>query len=154
MSEYCAADKEIVDPCMTLRYVLGDRFHVANNPHKSPLCWYHDINLLQQSNTIKTSYQESENNRENVWRLRSSCMQNFSSHFYNYYGHLPKWGNCKKKPKGYYFKGFLTLFRQALWKLGRFWNTIFKYFVNFISSVRYMLCRWKYHHSIQREIIS
>ena len=26
-------------------------------------------------------------------------------------------------------------------KLVRFWNTIFKYFVNFISSVRYMLCR-------------
>jgi hypothetical protein len=70
---------------MTRRYVLGDRFHAANNPHKSPLCRYHDINLFQQSNTIKTSYQESENNRKNVRRLRSSCMQNFSTHyFYNY----------------------------------------------------------------------
>ena len=67
------------------RYVLGDRFHTASNPHKSPLCEYHNINLLAQSNSIKTSYQESENNRKNVRRLRSSCMQNFSTHFfYNY----------------------------------------------------------------------
>ena len=67
------------------RYVLGDRFHTANNPHKSPLCQYHNIDLLVQSNTVKTSYQECENNRENVRRLRSSCMQNFSTHlFYNY----------------------------------------------------------------------
>ena len=67
------------------RYVLGDRFHTASNPHKSPLCEYHNINLLAQSNSIKTSYQESENNRKNVCRLRSSCMQNFSTHFfYNY----------------------------------------------------------------------
>lgn len=35
-----------------------------------------------QSNTIKTSYQESENNRKNVRRLRSSCMQSFSTHFF------------------------------------------------------------------------
>ncbi|XP_028418895.1 HMG domain-containing protein 3-like [Dendronephthya gigantea] len=67
------------------RYVLGDRFHTASNPHKSPLCEYHNINLLSQSNTIKTSYQESENNRKNVRRLRSSTMQNFSTHyFYNF----------------------------------------------------------------------
>ena len=67
------------------RYVLGDRFHTASNPHKSLLCEYHNINLLAQSNSIKTSYQESENNRKNVRRLRSSCMQNFSTHFfYNY----------------------------------------------------------------------
>ena len=67
------------------RYVLGDRFHTASNPHKSPLCEYHNINLLEQSNSIKTSYQESENNWKNVRRLRSSCMQNFSTHFfYNY----------------------------------------------------------------------
>ena len=26
-------------------YVLGDRFHNASNPHKSPLCQFHDINL-------------------------------------------------------------------------------------------------------------
>ncbi len=68
------------------RYVMGDRFHTATNPHKSPLCEYHNnINLLAQSNAIKTSYQESENNRKNSRRLRSSCMQNFSTHFfYNY----------------------------------------------------------------------
>ena len=57
-SEDRAADKEMVDPGdtiahpltgMTQRYVLGDRFHAANNPHKSPLCRYHNINLLQQS---------------------------------------------------------------------------------------------------------
>ena len=35
-------------------------------------------------NTIKTSYQESENNKKNVRRLRSLCMQNFPTHFYNY----------------------------------------------------------------------
>jgi acid stress-induced BolA-like protein IbaG/YrbA len=67
------------------RYVLGDRFHNAANPHKSPLCDYHDINLLLQSNTIKTSYQECENNRKNTRRLRSSCVQEFGTHFfYNY----------------------------------------------------------------------
>ena len=67
------------------RYVLGDRFHTASNPHKSPLCEYHNINLLSQSNTIKTSYQESENNRKNERRLRSSTVQNFSTHyFYNF----------------------------------------------------------------------
>lgn len=69
----------------TRRYILGDRFHTSSNPHKSPLCRYHDINLLSQANTIKTSYQESENSRKNTRRLRSSCMQNFSTHFlYNY----------------------------------------------------------------------
>jgi hypothetical protein len=45
-------------------------------------------------------------------------------------------------------------FWQALWKLVRFWNTIIKYFVGFISSVRYVLYRWKYQHSIQRNNIS
>ena len=67
------------------RYVMGDRFHTANNPQKSPLCEYHKINLWAQSNAIKTSYQESENNIKNTRRLRSSCVQNFSTHFfYNY----------------------------------------------------------------------
>lgn len=63
------------------RYVLGDRFHSASNPHKSPLCNYHDINLCAQANTIKTSYQESENHRKNNKRLRSSCVQGFGTHF-------------------------------------------------------------------------
>ena len=67
------------------RYVLGDRFHSASNPHKSPLCAYHDINLCLQANTITTSTQESENNRKNIRRLRSACVQNFGVHFlYNY----------------------------------------------------------------------
>lgn len=67
------------------RYVLGDRFHSASNPHKSPLCLYHDINLSLQANTIKTSYQEVENNRKNTRRLRSACVQGFGVHFlYNY----------------------------------------------------------------------
>lgn len=93
-AEFRHRNKELVDPGETLnhpltgsprRYVLGDRFHSASDPHKSPLCSYHNINLLLQSNTIKTSYQESENNRKNVRRLRSSCMQSFSTHFfYNY----------------------------------------------------------------------
>lgn len=67
------------------RYVLGDRFHSSTNPHKSPLCDYHNINLCLQANTIKTSYQESENHRKNMKRLRSACVQGFGTHFlYNY----------------------------------------------------------------------
>lgn len=67
------------------RYVLGDRFHSSSNPHKSPLCAYHNINLCIQSNAVKTSYQESETNRKNIRRLRSACVQNFGVHFlYNY----------------------------------------------------------------------
>lgn len=67
------------------RYVLGDRFHSSNNPHKSPLCAYHNINLCIQSSAVKTSYQERENNRKNIRRLRSACVQGFAVHFlYNY----------------------------------------------------------------------
>ncbi|KAK3735528.1 hypothetical protein QZH41_010031, partial [Actinostola sp. cb2023] len=36
-----------------LRFVLGDRFHTATEPHKSPLCDYHDIKYCQQADTIK-----------------------------------------------------------------------------------------------------
>ena len=69
----------------TRRYVVGDRFHTTTEPHKSPLCEYHDLRLCQQANTIKTSYQESENHRKNFLRLRSSTMQTFPVHFmYNY----------------------------------------------------------------------
>ena len=32
----------------TRRYVLGDRFHDKSNPHKSPLCVYHDIDKCRQ----------------------------------------------------------------------------------------------------------
>ena len=67
------------------RFIVGDRFHTATNPHKSLLCKYHDINLCLQGNTVKTSYQESMNNSKNIKRLRSSCVQNFHTHFlYNY----------------------------------------------------------------------
>ena len=67
------------------RYIKGDRFHSAANPHKSPLCQYHDINLCQQANSFKTSFQESVNNSKNVHRLRSSTVQDFGTHFfYNY----------------------------------------------------------------------
>ena len=93
-AEYWEKENDLIQPddpyihpltSTSRRYVLGDRFHTASNPHKSPLCEYHNINLLAQSNVIKTSYQESENNRKNVRRLRSSCTQNFSTHFfYNY----------------------------------------------------------------------
>ena len=38
------------------RYIVGDRFHPKAEPHRSPLCAYHDINLCEQGNTIKTSY--------------------------------------------------------------------------------------------------
>ena len=64
------------------RFVLGDRFHTGTNPHKSPLCRYHDIEKCAQSNALKTSYQESENSRKNNKRLRSSCMQSFHVHFF------------------------------------------------------------------------
>lgn len=63
------------------RYILGDRFHSATNPHKSPLCNFHDINLCLQANSLKTSYQEAENNRKNKKRLQSTCVQGFGTHF-------------------------------------------------------------------------
>jgi hypothetical protein len=69
----------------TQRYVLGDRFHASTNPHKSPLCEYHNINLCLQSNSLKTSIQESQNHRKNKTRLRSSCLQTFEQHvFFNF----------------------------------------------------------------------
>lgn len=64
------------------RYVLVDRFHSATNPHKSPLCVFHDINLCLQGKSLKTSYQEAENNRKNRRRLQSSCVQGFGTHFF------------------------------------------------------------------------
>lgn len=63
------------------RYILGDRFHSTTNPHKSPLCNFHDINLCLQANALKTSYQEAENNRKNKKRLQSACVQGFGTHF-------------------------------------------------------------------------
>lgn len=67
------------------RFVLGDRFHTATEPHKSPLCDYHNIRLCEQLLSIKTGFQESENHRKNFRRLRSSTMQSFRVHFlYNY----------------------------------------------------------------------
>lgn len=62
-------------------YILGDRFHSTTNPHKSPLCSFHDINLCLQANALKTSYQEAENNRKNKKRLQSACVQGFGTHF-------------------------------------------------------------------------
>ena len=53
--------------------------------HTSPLCQYHNIDLCTQAPTIKTSIQESQNNRKNMRRLRSSCMQSFEVHIaYNF----------------------------------------------------------------------
>lgn len=67
------------------RYVLGDRFHTSTSPHKSKFCGFHDINLCSQHDTIKTSYQECQNNSKNIKRLRSSTMQSFPVHFiYSY----------------------------------------------------------------------
>ena len=67
------------------RYILvdlPDRFHNKSNPHKSPLCVYHDIDKCRESLTIKTSYQEVENGRKNHKRLRSSCSQSLHVHFF------------------------------------------------------------------------
>lgn len=69
----------------TQRYVVGDRFHTSANPHKSQLCEFHNINLCLQRDTIKTSYQECQNNSKNLKRLRSATMQSFPVHFvYNF----------------------------------------------------------------------
>jgi hypothetical protein len=66
-------------------FILGDRFHSSTNPHKSPLCAFHNIDLCCQSNAITTSMQESENNRKNIKRLRSNCQQSFEVHYmYNF----------------------------------------------------------------------
>eukprot|EP00111_Clytia_hemisphaerica_P000305 TCONS_00000783-protein len=64
------------------RYVCGDRFHNKKDPHVSPLCRYHDIDLCAQSKTVKTSYQESLNNKKNTLRNRSSCNQTIMIHIY------------------------------------------------------------------------
>ena len=62
-------------------FILGDRFHSSTNPHKSPLCAFHHIDLCEQANSISTSMQESENNRKNIKRLRSNCQQSFEVHY-------------------------------------------------------------------------
>lgn len=61
-------------------FVLGDRFHSSSNPHKSHLCKYHNLELCLQANAVTTSIQESQNNRKNQRRLRSSTVQNFETH--------------------------------------------------------------------------
>ena len=61
-------------------YILGDRFHNMASPHKSPLCLYHDVNLGNGSNTLKTSIQESQNYRKNARRLRSAGQQQMEVH--------------------------------------------------------------------------
>lgn len=67
------------------RYIVGDRFHSSTNPHKSPLCKFHNIDLCIQGGVIKTSYQESQNNSKNIKRLRSATMQSFPVHYlYNF----------------------------------------------------------------------
>ena len=69
----------------TRHFILGDRFHDSTNPHKSPLCRFHNINLCQQANMFKTSFQEMKNNQKNKKHLHSSCMQGFGVHYlYNY----------------------------------------------------------------------
>lgn len=65
----------------TQQYVVGHRFHTSANPHKSQLCEFHNINLCLQRDTIKTSYQECQNNSKNLKRLRSATMQSFPVHF-------------------------------------------------------------------------
>lgn len=66
------------------RYIVDDRFHSSVNPQKSELCAYRSMNLLEQSNCIGTSYQESVNQLKKK-RLQSSTVQSFFVHFlYNY----------------------------------------------------------------------
>lgn len=67
------------------RFVLGDRFHSSSNPYISRICLYHDLNNSTQVNSLKTSYQESDNNKKNKKRLQSACVKNFHMHyFYNF----------------------------------------------------------------------
>lgn len=69
----------------TKHFVPGDWFHASANPHQSHLCKFHDLDLCLQANTIKASIQESQNNRKNQRRLRSSTVQNFETHVtFNY----------------------------------------------------------------------
>merc|ERR1712179_360483 len=66
------------------KYFVGDRFHNAQFPHKSPLCEFHDIDLVEELKAAKTSGQESLNNSRNQKRLRSTCTQRAETHiFYN-----------------------------------------------------------------------
>ena len=64
------------------RFILGDRFHNSTQPHKSPLCLFHNIDLCAQGATISTSYQEAENSRKNMKRLSSATLQGFGLHFF------------------------------------------------------------------------
>ena len=83
----------IVDTSM--HFVLGDRFHTATNPHKSHLCKYHNLELCLQANTLKTSIQESQNNRKNqkeIEKLHSPEFWN-TCNFQLFDGFLSKWGN-------------------------------------------------------------
>ncbi len=81
------SDSALIHPISgnSRRFILGDRFHSTTNPHKSPLCEYHNINLCRQANVFGTSFQEAKNHQKNTKRLRSSCVQSFGVHFlYNF----------------------------------------------------------------------
>ena len=68
----------------TDKYFCGDRFHEKRFPHRSELCRYHNINLVPQLKTAKTSEQENVNSIRNTHRLRSTCTQKLGTHlFYN-----------------------------------------------------------------------
>ena len=93
------------------RYVRGDRFHSKSNPHKSPLCSFHNIDLCQQASTIKTSIQESLNNKKNKKRNRSSYTQNIKTHiYYNYLMNYYKNEEIVRKQKRYLE---ITSFKQV-----------------------------------------
>jgi len=86
-SKSLKADSALQHPLTqsTQQYVVGDWFHTSANPHKSQLCEFHNINLCLQRDTIKTSYQECQNNSKNLKRLRSATMQSFPVYFvYNF----------------------------------------------------------------------
>lgn len=60
--------------------MLGDRFHSTNDPCKSELCKYHNLDLCLQATTIMSSTVESQSNRKNQRKLRSSTVQNSETH--------------------------------------------------------------------------
>ena len=84
--------REVISNADMAPYYCGykhDRFHTVTNPHKSHVYKYHNLELCLQANTLKTSIQESQNNRKNQRRLRSSTVQNFETRVtFNYLMHF------------------------------------------------------------------
>ena len=76
------------------RYICGDTFQNKNNPHKSLLCQFHNIDLCLQAGSIKKAYQESMFNRRQKMKAQQNAPMNgpngimmhvFHNYLMNYY---------------------------------------------------------------------